>query len=329
MLALDAGYAVQALAGEAVSGDVVLTRVHEDRALLVLADGLGHGAQAAEAATRCVGVLAMYAETNMPEAFAEAHRQLRGGRGAVAAAVLIDGRSMTVQSAVVGNIVVRQVGVRHDRSWSATAVATPGVLGSAFRKVPLQQSNLEAGDVVIMHSDGVRSHFEALQTRVSDARSAAKEILASHARGHDDASCVVVRALAPGTAVSQEPTPFTPLSGPQVPLRAHSDIQLAATTARAFAKEHQLSGRAQWEVSIAAAELAQNAIKYGVEGLLKLGMDGQALVVEVVDRGNGFGHAKPQPGLREGLNAVKRMMDSCSVSSGPNGTRIVATKRRA
>lgn len=73
------GSPTRALAGEAVSGDVVLTRrLSDDRALVVLADGLGHGDPAAEAASLCVATLAMHAEANLAGAFAATHDRLRG-----------------------------------------------------------------------------------------------------------------------------------------------------------------------------------------------------------------------------------------------------------
>src|SRR3954469_12918044 len=107
-LVLDVGSAVEALAGETISGDVAFTRNAGDhRALVLVADGLGHGPLAAEAAARCVATLALRAELSLTEAFLEAHRSLRGSRGAVAAALLLDGEARTMEAAVVGNIVVR------------------------------------------------------------------------------------------------------------------------------------------------------------------------------------------------------------------------------
>ena len=118
-------------------------------------------------------------------------------------------------------------------------------------------------------------------------------------------------------------------TGQLIPLSTSTDIQVAATTARQFAKRIGMPGRAQWEVGIAAAELAQNAVKYGVEGALTLRNENSTLVLEVVDRGEGFGAAKEQPGLRAGLAAVARLMDSFEVHSGPIGTRVIAKKRFA
>jgi negative regulator of sigma-B (phosphoserine phosphatase) len=328
-LVLDVGSAVEALAGEPVSGDFAhVERLEDGRALLVLADGLGHGPAAAEPARAAVAALARAATVGLGPAFREAHRALRGTRGAVAAAVLVDGASRKLQAAILGNIVVRRVGTRGGHVQSTSAVAVPGVLGSAFRDVLVQDFDIAEGDIVAVYSDGVRSHFDTLQLRAIDARSAAAEIVAQHGRGHDDASSIVVRVL-PSSAVVQ-PSALAPSrdAGRRVPLSRMDDIQVAATAARGFAGELGLPGRAQWEIGIAAAELAQNVLKYGVEGQLVLRSEGAGCVVlEAVDRGPGFGAAEPRPGLREGLGAVRRMMDTCEVHSSPIGTRVVARKR--
>ena len=330
-LVLDAGVAIEAAPGEKVSGDVALVdRLAEGRVRVLLADGLGHGPAAAEAASQCVDALAraVVDVESLRDAFREVHGVLRGGRGAVAAAVLVDGASREVHAAILGNIVVRIDGARDGRHATTRAVGVPGVLGSAFRNVRVERFGIEAGDLVVVHSDGVRSHFGTLQARPVDARSAAAEILACQGRGRDDASCAIVRVLPPSAVVEASHLPLVREEGRQLPLRRHEDVQVAATAARAYAAEMGLPGRAQWEVGIAASELAQNVIKYGVEGILILRADAEGtLVLEVVDRGPGFGAAEPRPGLREGLNAVQRMMDSCEVHTSPIGTRVVARKK--
>jgi anti-sigma regulatory factor (Ser/Thr protein kinase) len=327
-LVLDAGSAVAALPGEVVCGDVaVVRRFERERLLVLLSDGLGHGPEAADAANRCVNALASTYEKGIAEAFAEAHRALRGGRGAVAAALSIDGHARTADVSIVGNVVVRHVSMREGKPRSTVAVSVPGVLGQAFRSTRLERFDIEAGDVLIVHSDGVPLHFDTLAVRATEAESAAREIVLCHRKERDDASCVVVRVLPPGTIVSTTGREPSSDAGQRIPLSSAADIQVAATAARQFAASIGMPGRTQWEVGIAAAELAQNAVKYGIEGALILRSEDRTLVLEVVDRGEGFGATKDQPGLRSGLAAVNRMMDSIEVYSGPIGTRVVAKKR--
>jgi anti-sigma regulatory factor (Ser/Thr protein kinase) len=329
-LVVDIGASVVPIHGEKVSGDVVRTRaLDEHRILIVVVDGLGHGPAAFDAASKCADVLERTIDAGLAAAFAEAHRELRSGRGAVAGVVIVDAERAVAEVAVLGNIAVRTMGVRGDAQRSSTAISTPGVLGSAFRRVHVERFDLEAGDVIVVHSDGVRSRFEPLRVRAADAQSAAEEIVANEGRAHDDASCVVVRLLPSSSALpSRRPLPPTGV-GIDLPIRRQDDVQVVATSAREFAAGLGLGGRGSWEIGIAAAELAQNVLKYGVEGLLTLRTDGESLVVEAVDRGPGFGAAGSRPGLGEGLAAVTRLMDSSEVLSTPLGARVIAKKRLA
>lgn len=197
-LVLDAGYAVEALAGEAVSGDVArVNHLADGRLRIMLADGLGHGPAAADAANLCVAALGEDSDAALPDAFRAAHRALGGSRGAVAAAATVDGAARTLHVGVLGDVSVRLVSTRGGRSHATSAVGVHGVIGGLFHEVRVQRFDLQPGDVIVMYSDGLRSRFEAMPAFELDARSAAAEIVASHARGWDDASCIVVRVLPP------------------------------------------------------------------------------------------------------------------------------------
>jgi serine/threonine-protein kinase RsbT len=118
---------------------------------------------------------------------------------------------------------------------------------------------------------------------------------------------------------------------------------------RAFAMRLGLPARAQWEASIAASELATNALKFAGEGTLALRHvhePREALVIEMTDRGEGMtdvaaavvdgfsegalrGPDSPRlgRGLGVGLGSVHRLMDDVVVDSAPHrGTRVTAKK---
>ena len=93
----------------------------------------------------------------------------------------------------------------------------------------------------------------------------------------------------------------------------------------------------QWEIGIAAAELASNAVKYGLEGVMslrRLPSPEPALVIEVTDRGAGMGNRPPTSaaagvtgGLGVGLSSVRRLMDDVEVRSVDGlGTRVTAKR---
>jgi serine/threonine-protein kinase RsbT len=119
-----------------------------------------------------------------------------------------------------------------------------------------------------------------------------------------------------------------------------------------FAAAMGFAPRATWEVSIAASELATNAIKFAGGGSLvlsKLTTPREALELVMSDHGEGIRDVeaavvdrfsegallgadhprRPGQGLGVGLGSVHRMMDAVEVgSSNGNGTRIRALKYR-
>jgi len=127
-----------------------------------------------------------------------------------------------------------------------------------------------------------------------------------------------------------------------VPIRIRGDAECAAHEARAFAKRAGLGARAEWEVSIAASELATNMLKFAGEGEVRLRhvrVPREAIVVEAVDRGHGIANVslaiadgfsgRPEAGLGVGLGSVHRLMDHVDIQSDMRtGTRIVASKFR-
>ena len=176
---------------EMVCGDAwrVLER-HGEIALLV-ADGLGHGPLAAEAADRAADVFAA-AAFEPPGAFVErAHRALSGSRGAAMAAAHV--AKAVVRYAGVGNIAGSVV----TSSQSRGMFSQNGTVGLQMRKP--QQLDYEWPDraLLIMHSDGISNRwsldsYEGLFGRHPAV--VAGVLLRDFGRGRDDATVVVVRS---------------------------------------------------------------------------------------------------------------------------------------
>lgn len=337
--AFDVGSAVKPCPGEVVSGDVVVSAGTRRGQLVALIDGLGHGPGAAEVATRAADAFREHAELPLPELFAVVHRELRGTRGAAASAASFDASSQCFEFAGIGNVAPRVLTESQPTNARATPLVRPGVLGSAFRSVTSQRVPFHEGDALLLYSDGVHGRFDALALRLLDAQSAAEDVLATASRDNDDASCVVVRAIALSLDVASSSAPGTPER--RIPIRVPGDAQVAAVETRRVAADLGMPGRSQWEAGIAAAELASNVLKYGHEGVLTLRVthaDSSELVIEVSDRGLGLSldaaqSSREQPfssrnGLGVGLESVRRLMDDLEIQSFPKrGTRLVARKR--
>jgi anti-sigma regulatory factor (Ser/Thr protein kinase) len=338
----------RAIAGETACGDACVAIPWSRGMLVALADGLGHGEKAALAARTFIECVRADPEPSLADMFERAHRVLVRTRGAVAAVARFDVERRSVELASIGNVaafVLRSGGER-----PVHPLAIPGVLGSAYRSVRSQALDFGTGDVMVMHSDGVRSRFDLSTIQGATAQRAADDIVRLAAKLSDDACCIVVRGVtgAPESA-GMRAARSGPATSCTIPLRMTGDAACAATESRAFAARAGLAIRAQWEVSIAVAELASNVLKFVGTGTLGMRHElepRRAVVIEVVDQGHGIGdlgaaitdgwseggrltpeRAAAARGLGVGLGSVHRMMDQVEIETDPGrGTRIVARK---
>ncbi len=336
------GMCVRALAGEQVSGDACVEVPWSRGVIVALADGLGHGERAAVAANAFVECVAAGAELALEEMFARGHRALLKTRGAVATVARFDEARGQVELAAIGNVAAQLA--RGGGRRSEHIVAMPGVLGSAYRAVRPQVFAFEVGDLLLVCSDGVRARFDLDLVRALDVRAAAESIVRTNGKGTDDAACAVARGMPASIGPRRAALPDRALEEGErvVPIRMRGDAECAAHEARTFAKRAGLGARAEWEVSIAASELATNVLKFAGAGEVRLRhvmLPREAIVVEAVDRGHGIAnvHAavvdgfseRPSAGLGVGLGSVHRLMDHVDIQSDVRtGTRIVASKYR-
>lgn len=146
------------LGGEGPSGDAWGASVGPDADTPVAAaviDGLGHGDEAGEASRAGLAVFHQRPITD-PEAYLRAaHEAMRGTRGGVGAACVIDVSSGMLTFAGGGNI-SGQIVYGDNKQYLAS---TPGTLGTSLvaPKMRSQQFRWPAGATLIMVSDGIRA----------------------------------------------------------------------------------------------------------------------------------------------------------------------------
>jgi anti-sigma regulatory factor (Ser/Thr protein kinase) len=344
------GICVRALAGETQSGDACV-EIRTSRGVIVaMADGLGHGASAATAANAFVQCVREAGLLALEQVFARAHRALLKTRGAVAAVARFDPERGEVEVAGIGNIALQLA--RMGALRTEYPLVMPGVLGSAYRVVRPQVFPFGLDDLLVMHSDGIRSRFDLKLARALPAQAAADAVVRSHSKGTDDAACAIIRGVVDAPSARPSPVPRATPSERGIPIRIRGDAECAAQEAKAFTLQAGFGARAQWEVSIVASELATNILKFAGAGEVKLRhvrVPREAIVVEVVDRGRGItdvtaamvdGFSEGAPigveaprragqGLGLGLGTVHRMMDTVDVETdAAHGTRITAWKYR-
>jgi anti-sigma regulatory factor (Ser/Thr protein kinase) len=178
------------LPSEDECGDAWRSASQDGKLLLMVADGLGHGPEAARASDAAVA-LVQADSTFAPAAMLQlAHGALQGGRGAAVAVACLDGDADALRFAGIGNISVSLHGEANARH----LVSHNGIVGSNMRKVQEFSMPLAAGAMLIMHSDGVGTRWNLERYPGLSQRHPAliaAVLYRDHVRGRDDA-CIVV-----------------------------------------------------------------------------------------------------------------------------------------
>ena len=181
--------------GERLCGDAWVHHQTSDRTVILLADGLGHGVQAAEASEEAVAVFWKRVDRPPGEILGYVHEALKKTRGAVAAVAEIRPHERIVTYAAVGNIAASVVNNHGSRS----LVSHSGTLGVAAPKIQEFKIDWSPDAILIMHSDGLQTRWDLSAYSGLLARHPAvigAALFRDFRRHRDDASVVVVKATA-------------------------------------------------------------------------------------------------------------------------------------
>ena len=179
--------------GEKFCGDSWCYHRTPERTLALLADGLGHGWEASEAAEEAVATFRKRLELGPGEILARIHDALKKTRGAVAAIAEIRPQEKTLIYAGVGNISA----VLHSGESSRSLVSHNGTLGMTASKIQEFRAEWPTDGVLVLHSDGLQSKWDLSTYAGLIARHPAViggALLRDFRRQHDDASVIVVKA---------------------------------------------------------------------------------------------------------------------------------------
>jgi anti-sigma regulatory factor (Ser/Thr protein kinase) len=177
--------------GESVSGDAWEITAVGDKARIGLADGLGHGPVAAEAAD--AAMVAFAGSIGSPaEVLEQIHPLIRSTRGAAMAVAVADAGAGTLIFGGAGNIAGRMISGVEDRS----LMSQHGTLGLQIRKIQDVTYAWPKHALIILHSDGLTSRWkldEAPGLIQCDPAVVAGWLIREHTRGQDDVTVVVVK----------------------------------------------------------------------------------------------------------------------------------------
>jgi anti-sigma regulatory factor (Ser/Thr protein kinase) len=181
--------------GETVSGDAWAGQRNANGVLLLVADGLGHGAHAAEAAQAAVDAFRKQRGRGPAETLEEIHRALRPTRGAAVGVAALEAERGLLRFAGIGNIAGSILSGDHSRR----VVSHHGTAGGRARRIQEFSYPWPRGGLLVLHSDGLGSHW-TLDSYPGLAQRHPALIAAllyrDHRRGPDDTTVVVLREAA-------------------------------------------------------------------------------------------------------------------------------------
>lgn len=174
------------------SGDRYLVQPYADGALVAVADGLGHGPDAATAAKTAMAILETDATQPVTTLLQRCHEHLRATRGAAMSLASFNAQDGTLTWLGVGNVdgvVLRAP----PTAGSLRLVLLAGVVGHQLPALRESVVRVAPGDTLVLVTDGIRDDFEETLTSGGEVSREADRILAGHAKGTDDALVLVVR----------------------------------------------------------------------------------------------------------------------------------------
>ena len=180
------------IAGESVCGDAWSAEFTLGRSLYVMADGLGHGPLAAEAASEAIRVFHQASRYAPAHILGEIHDALGKTRGAAVSVLEILPDRQVVNYAGAGNIAAAICsGVK-----SRSLVSMNGTVGHSIGKIQQFSYPWEPGSVLVMHSDGLQTRWNVEQYPGLLSRHpalVAGVLFRDFCRRRDDATIVVTR----------------------------------------------------------------------------------------------------------------------------------------
>jgi anti-sigma regulatory factor (Ser/Thr protein kinase) len=178
--------------GETVSGDAWAGQATPRHHTYMVADGLGHGPEAARASIAAIRVLATRPGDEPSQLLESCHRALTPTRGAAVSVARLAFADHRGSFAGVGNIACRieSGGTRRQ------LVSHNGTLGHNLRRLQQFEFAFPPDALLIFHSDGLATHwnlgdYPGLATRHPGL--IAGVLYRDHERGRDDVTVVAIR----------------------------------------------------------------------------------------------------------------------------------------
>ena len=194
---LDVGVVCVPMHGEEVCGDSWAVDLKEGRPFFLVADGLGHGPDAARASRAAVAsFLEQQAPRGLVELLRALHQELRSTRGAAVSLAELTGEGGQLLYAGVGNIAAA---VLSPDGGIQRLVSMNGTLGHQASRMQQFSYGWSPGSCLLMYSDGMGTQWrlDAYPGLLARHPSLVAGVLyRDYTRGRDDVTVLVAREAA-------------------------------------------------------------------------------------------------------------------------------------
>jgi len=177
--------------GHSDSGDQCCVRTNDQRTMIAVLDGLGHGPAAADAARLGIELLERSPAQDVVTLVRECHNRLRGSRGAVMSMAMFDSLHRTMTWIGVGNV---RGGLwsPQQAAWKSLLLRS-GVVGEILPPLQASVIPITEGDTLVFATDGIGPEIDDRLLKGDSLQTTAERILARCRTGDDDALVLLAR----------------------------------------------------------------------------------------------------------------------------------------
>lgn len=145
--------------GETECGDQYLVKELSTSVLIAVADGLGHGSEAAFAAKKAMQIIDMHAEQSLEQLVMTCNEFLTSTRGITLTIARITDEVLTYIA--IGNVtgVCWQMS-RANKLTKESLLLEGGVVGYKIPPIKIKKIPIQPGDIFILATDGLKETFE-------------------------------------------------------------------------------------------------------------------------------------------------------------------------
>jgi phosphoserine phosphatase RsbX len=191
---VDCGVAKFIVPGEPLSGDYAFLCNNQNGVLIAAIDGIGHGEEAASAASTVVSNLGKGLNQPIISVVEMCHEALRSTRGVVLSIASIDMSTGMMTWLGVGNVQgVLMRGTRKQEYAREMLLLRAGVVGAKLPTLQAAVLPVSQGDMLFFATDGIRGEFAESLSAQENPQRAANRILERYQTGNDDALVMAVR----------------------------------------------------------------------------------------------------------------------------------------